>query len=87
MRLNPFDDYPFHQAIAPLDVPATSDPHFNDGYWFSFYGPEWSFVSVLRLHPNVNAIGLGGAAGVALYRRAASEMRLARRVAVVGGAG
>jgi hypothetical protein len=87
MRLHASDDYPFHQHPPPLGIPATTDSKFNDGYWFSFYGPEWSFVSVLRLHPNVNAIGLGGAAGVALYRRAASEMRPARRVAVVGGAG
>ena len=61
MRLNPFDDYPFHQAIAPLDVPATSDPHFNDGYWFSFYREGTYAFCGLRLHPNSNVMdGYGG---------------------------
>ena len=39
MQLNPFDDFPFHQALSPIDVPATSDTHFNDGYYFAFYRP------------------------------------------------
>jgi hypothetical protein len=63
MRLQPIDEYPFHQHPAPFNVPATSDAKYNDGYWFAFYGPEWYFVSVIRLHPNVNAID--GAACVA----------------------
>ena len=39
VQLNPFDDFPFHQALSPIDVPATSDSHFNDGYYFAFYRP------------------------------------------------
>jgi len=56
VRLHPFDDFPFHQHPAPFDRAATSDPHFNDGYWFAFYSEEWYFVSGLRIHPNVNAM-------------------------------
>ena len=56
MQLNPFDDYPFHQAIAPVDVPATTDTHFNDGYYFAFYRPGQHVFCGLRLHPNSNVI-------------------------------
>lgn len=56
MRLNSFDEFPFHQHPAPFNMPVTTDAHFNDGYWFAFYAPDWYFVTVLRLHPNVNAI-------------------------------
>jgi hypothetical protein len=56
MRVHPIDDHPFHQAPTPFNVVATSDPHFNDGYWFSFYAPGWYFVCGLRLHPNTNTI-------------------------------
>jgi hypothetical protein len=56
MRIYPIDDYPFHQAPTPFNVLATSDPHFNDGYWFSFYAPGWYFVAGLRLHPNTNTV-------------------------------
>jgi hypothetical protein len=54
--LNPFDDYPFHQTAAPLDVPATSDSHFNDGYFFAFYRPGVHVFCGLRLHPNSNVM-------------------------------
>jgi hypothetical protein len=61
-HLNPFDDYPFHQTAEPLDVPATSDPHFNDGYYFAFYRPGLHVFCGLRLHPNSNVIdGYSGA--------------------------
>jgi hypothetical protein len=56
LRLNPFDDYPFHQAITPIDIPSTSDPHFNDGYWWSFYAPGFYGFCGLRVHPNSNVM-------------------------------
>lgn len=56
MRLNPFDDYPFHQAPTPFATVATSDAHFNDGYFCAFYASDWYFCTGLRLHPNVNVI-------------------------------
>ncbi len=56
MRLSPFDDYPFHQAPTPFATAATSDAHYNDGYFCAFYAPGWYFFSGLRLHPNVNVI-------------------------------
>ena len=56
MRIYPIDDFPFHQTPTPFNVLATSDPHFNDGYWFSFYAPGRYFVCGLRLHPNTNTI-------------------------------
>ena len=63
MRLHEFDELPFHQHPAPFSMPATTDAKFNDGYWFAFYAADFYFVSVLRLHPNVNTID--GAASVA----------------------
>lgn len=61
-RINPFDDFPFHQAAAPIDVPVQSDPHFNDGYWFAFYRAGTYAFCGLRLHPNSNV--MDGYAGV-----------------------
>ena len=56
MRLSPFDDYPFHQAPTPFATAATTDAHYNDGYFCAFYAPDWYFFTGLRLHPNVNVI-------------------------------
>lgn len=60
--LSRFDDLPVHQAIAPLDQPATSDVHFNDGYYAAFYAPGFHVFCGLRLHPNNNV--MDGYAGV-----------------------
>lgn len=60
--LNRYDDFPFHQNPTPLDLPATSDSHFNDGYWWSWYCPDAYFFCGLRLHPNTNT--MDGYAGV-----------------------
>jgi hypothetical protein len=62
LRLNPFDDYPFHQHMMPNDVPATSDPHFNDGYWWSWYAEGVYFFCGMRVHANNNV--MDGYAGV-----------------------
>ena len=59
---SPLDDLPVHQAAAPLPEPATSDTHFNDGYYFAFYAPGVHVFAGLRLHPNTNVMdGYGGA--------------------------
>jgi hypothetical protein len=58
----PLDDLPVHQTVAPLPEPATSDTHFNDGYYFAFYAPGVHVFAGLRLHPNTNVMdGYGGA--------------------------
>lgn len=62
MRISGFDDYPFHQTPEPFDRPATSDSHFNDGYYFAFFDPEFYFACGLRWHPNNNV--LDGFAGM-----------------------
>jgi hypothetical protein len=55
-QLSPFDDYPYHQAVAPQAVPATSDSHFNDGYYFAWYEPGAHWFMGLRRHPNNNVM-------------------------------
>lgn len=61
LELTPLDDLPFHQAIAPFPVPATSDTHFNDGYYFGFFTRGWFAFLGLRLYPNTNVMdGYGG---------------------------
>jgi hypothetical protein len=55
-RLNQFDDFPVHQAAAPIDRPVTSDRHFNDGYWFAFYTEGMYAFCGLRIHPNNNVM-------------------------------
>ena len=62
MTLNRWDDLPFHQTVASLGTPATSDSHFNDGYYFAFYEPGRHVFCGLRVHPNNNV--LDGYAGV-----------------------
>lgn len=62
MELNAFDDYPFHQGFMPLHIPATSDIHFQDGYYFAFFRPGQHVFCGLRLHPNNNV--MDGYAGV-----------------------
>jgi hypothetical protein len=62
LTLNPFDDYPYHQHMMPNDIPATSDPHFNDGYWWSWYAEGVYFFIGLRVHGNNNV--MDGYAGV-----------------------
>ncbi len=60
--LSPLDDLPVHQAFAPLPEPSTSDPHFNDGYYFAAYAPGTHVFCGLRVHPNTNVMdGYGGA--------------------------
>lgn len=60
--INAFDDYPFHQAASPIDVPAQSDHHFNDGYWFAFYRAGTYAFCGMRLFPNSNVLdGYAGA--------------------------
>jgi hypothetical protein len=61
LELTPLDDLPFHQAIAPFPIPATSDTHFNDGYYFGFFTRGWFAFLGLRLYPNTNVMdGYGG---------------------------
>jgi hypothetical protein len=55
-RINPFDDFLIHQNATPIDVPASSDRHFNDGYWFGFYTDGMYAFMGMRVHPNNNVI-------------------------------
>ncbi|WP_214105646.1 hypothetical protein [Acrocarpospora catenulata] len=50
------DDLPFHQHPTPLNYPATSDVHFNDGYYFGMFGSGLYVSCGLRLHPNMNVM-------------------------------
>ena len=69
MATSPLDDLPVHQAAAPLPEPATSDTHFNDGYYFAFYRPGLHVFSGLRMHPNTNVMdGYGGAVAGGVQR-------------------
>ena len=59
-RINAFDDFPFHQAISPIDVPQQAHPRFNDGYWFGFYREGVYAFCGLRLFPNTNVMDAYG---------------------------
>ena len=37
-------------------MPGTTDSHYNDGYWFSFFSQGWYCALGLRIHPNTNTI-------------------------------
>ena len=61
-ELSALDDLPVHQTTAPVPEPATSDPHFNDGYYFAAYAPGAHLFAGVRSHPNTNVLdGYGGA--------------------------
>jgi hypothetical protein len=62
LPLTGLDDFPFHQALAPLPLPATSDTRFNDGYYFGFFTEGQFAFFGLRLYPNTNVMdGFAGA--------------------------
>lgn len=62
LPLTALDDFPFHQALAPIPMPATSDTRFNDGYYFGFFTEGQFAFFGLRLHPNNNVMdGFAGA--------------------------
>jgi hypothetical protein len=63
LLLTALDEYPWHQTMAPFPLPSTSDTHFNDGYYFGFYGEGTFAYFGMRLYPNTNVIdGYAGAA-------------------------
>ncbi|GGC77252.1 hypothetical protein [Chelatococcus reniformis] len=76
MRLTAYDEFPFHQHPTPFHIPATSDVHFNDGYFCAAFADDWYVVAGVRLHPNMNVID--GFAGIA--RRGEQRVLRASRV-------
>lgn len=77
-ELSPADDYPYHQTVAPQAIAATSDSHFNDGYYWAWYAPGVHWFMGLRRHPNNNVTdGYGGvvAAGRQRSIRVSRAMR------------
>lgn len=56
MELHTIDEYPFHQTPTPFHVAATSDVHFNDGYFFGAFDAEHFLAVGMRIHPNVNTV-------------------------------
>lgn len=78
MRITPFDEYPFHQHPTPFGTVATTDSHFNDGYFLAFYAADWYFFGVVRLHPNTNVIDGGASVAHADRQRAVRATRALR---------
>ncbi len=56
--LTRLDDYPVHQTAQPLSIPATSDRHAYDRYWFNGYDREGEFyfgIATCR-YPNLGIL-------------------------------
>ena len=53
-----FDDYPIHQAIAPITVPSSTDRNFYDRYWFNGLDPETGYIFEIGIgvYPNRHVI-------------------------------
>jgi hypothetical protein len=53
--LSRFDDYPIHQTTEPLKVPATTDRHAYDRYWFNGFTDdgELFFGIAAAVYPNL----------------------------------
>jgi hypothetical protein len=60
--LSEADDFPYHQQATPFALAATSDSHFNDGYYWATYSDDWYVALGLRLHANNNV--MNGFAGI-----------------------
>jgi hypothetical protein len=87
LSLTTLDEYPWHQTPAPFPLPATSDPRFNDGYYFGLFTEgAYAFLG-LRLYPNTNVMdGYAGAvvAGEQRTVRASRALRPAVQSLAVG---
>ena len=57
--LSPYDELPVHQTSPPLSVVSTTDPGFDDGYFFGvFNADEQTFLFAgLRINPNTDMVG------------------------------
>ena len=53
-----FDDYPIHQAIAPITVPSSTDRNFYDRYWFNGLDPVTGYIFEIGIgvYPNRHVI-------------------------------
>ena len=84
LRLTPLDDFPWHQAVVPLPLPATSDSHFNDGYYFGFFAAGRFCFFGLRLYANTNVMdGFAGAVVGGQQRTVRASRALRPRVDVL----
>lgn len=59
--LSKFDDYPIHQTPEPVAVPASSDRHVYDRYWFNGYARDGEFYFGIgaALYPNLEIMDCG----------------------------
>ncbi len=59
--LSKFDDFPIHQTTRPLAVPATTDRHHYDRYWFNGYAGDGEFYFGIgaALYPNLGIMDCG----------------------------
>ncbi len=57
--LSPYDELPVHQTPHPLSVVSSTDPGFDDGYFFGvFNAAEETFLFCgLRVNPNTDLVG------------------------------
>jgi len=59
LSLSPYDELPVHQTPYPLSIVSTTDPGFDDGYFFGAFSAEdrcFCFQG-LRINPNTDIIG------------------------------
>jgi len=59
--LTRFDDYPIHQTPEPLAIPASTDRHVYDRYWFNGYADDGSFYFGVgaAVYPNLGIMDCG----------------------------
>jgi len=81
LGLTRLDDYPWHQTTAPFPLPSTSDPRFNDGYYWGFYSKGCFAYFGMRLYPNTNVLdGYAGAVADGEQRTVRASRALRPRV-------
>ena len=59
--LSKLDDYPVHQTAQPVSIPATTDRHSYDRYWFNGYDRDGEFYFGIAMcrYPNLGILDCG----------------------------
>ena len=59
--LSKFDDYPIHQTSEPIALPASTDRHVYDRYWFNGFAGDGEFYFGIgaALYPNLGIMDCG----------------------------
>jgi hypothetical protein len=77
MELTRYDDYPIHQSPYPFSYVPTSDPAWDEGYYFGVFNVDLGLFLMTGMRINPNSDMIGGHAGMSV-RGVERTLRLSR---------